>query len=106
MQSFRHIPTISGELYTENLEEAVFELLKKSKRNDFPHNEFPSIFVIDEAQFLIYDWETKSNKTSGILKTQRLGRTEEDFTHYRTAFHILRRMCRIMEEYGGIFSLL
>ena len=54
LQSFGHIPTKIGALYTDNLEEAVFGMLKKSKRNEFPHNEFPSIFVIDEAQFLIY----------------------------------------------------
>ena len=99
LQSFGHIPTKNGALYTDNLEEAVFGMLKRSKRNDFPHNEFPSIFVIDEAQFLIYDAKTKSIKQWN-LRDSKYKSTDEDLTRSRTAFHILRRMCRI---YGGIW---
>ena len=76
LRSFKRIPTIRGELYTENLEEAVFELLKKSKRNDFPHNEFPSIFVIDEAQFLIYDGKPNGSKKRWNFKDSKVKGTE------------------------------
>ena len=100
LQSFGHIPTKSGVLFTENLEEDVFELLKKSKSNDCPHNEFPSIFVFDEAQFLIYDGETKSIRKWNF-RDSKIKSTDEDLTRFRTAFHILRRMCRI---YRGIWK--
>ena len=96
LQTFGPIPTVNGPLYTENLEKAVFDMLEKSKRGDLPHSEFPSIFVIDEAQYLIHGEKTTSSQQWNF-KDSKIGGTRENLTECRTVFHILRRMCRIFK---------